>query len=423
MKSNLFWAATGKTLAVVTVALIVVFVLAPGASAATEKVLYSFTGKSDGETPHGSPVFDSAGNLYGTTLEGGRRGCRYWFGTGCGVVFQLTPNADGSWTENVLYRFKGGADTQSPEWGSLVFDSANNLYGTTVGNWHKYQGSVFELTPHADGSWTERVLHHFTGKNDGSRPLSALTFDQAGNLYGTTTMSGAHGCGTVFEMTPGAHNHWTFRVIHQFNGKASCTPFVGLTLGPDGAFYGTTRGDENCQKRCGTVYKLTPTAGGKWTFAEIHRFTGGEDGATPSMTGPVFDAQGNLYGTVEFQGAYGYGLVYQLAPSAGGTWTYQVLYQFQGLGDGGNPESTMMFDSSGNLYGTGRTGGAYGYGAVFMVTPNQDGTWTESVVHDFDNSDGSTPGGALLWDPAGNLYGITPFGGTYGSGTVYEITP
>jgi uncharacterized repeat protein (TIGR03803 family) len=413
-----FWSAVSKVLAVVTVTLTMALVLAPGALAASaQKVLHSFTGGSDGSQPRQTMVFDQAGNLYGTTSGGGA----YGYGT----VFELTPNSDGSWTEHVLHSFTGGSDGDFPSWGGLAFDTANNLYGATVLGGKYDEGTIFELSPNSDGTWTESVLHQFTGKIDGGGPDTTPIFDALGNLYGTTVHGGADGCGTAFKMAPGSNNQWTYQVIQQ-GGPPACAPWVGLIRDSAGSFYGTTRdGGYWCRQggNCGNVFQLTPTSDGKWTHKLIHRFTGGKAGSDPATNSLVFDGEGNLYGVLE-GGAYAYGLAYKLAPSAGGKGvTYQVLYQFNGLQDGGNPGGGMIFDAAGNLYGPTLYGGAYGYGVVFKLTPNQDGSWTERVIYNFSGDDGANPAGALISDPAGNLYGITTFGGAYGAGTVYEITP
>jgi hypothetical protein len=418
-----FWTAASKMLAVVTVTLVVVLGLTPSAwAASTQKVLYSFTGGLDGNQPRQTLIFDKAGNLYGTTWMGGA----YEYGT----AFELTPNVDGSWTEHVLYSFTGGSDGQLPEWGGLAMDAANNLYSTTNLGGEYGAGTLFELSSNSDGTWTERVLHHFTGKSDGQHPFTTPIFDEAGNLYATSAGGGVYipinpwGCGAAFMMTPGTDNQWTFRLIRQ-GGQPACAPWVGLVRDASGNFYGTTRdvGYYCSQGDCGTVFQLTPTTNGKWTYKVLHRFTGGEAGADPACNDLVFDGQGNLYGAV-WGGAYANGFVYKLAPSAGGKGvTYQVLYRFKGLEDGGNPSGGMIFDAAGSLYGPTWSGGTYGYGVVFKLTPNQDGSWTESVIHNFNGSDGANPARSLISDPTGNLYGITTAGGAFGAGTVYEITP
>src|SRR5215468_7698755 len=171
MKSNQLLAAAGKLLAVVAVALIVVLVLAPGASAARKyKVLYSFSGGADGGQPGAGLIFDGAGNLYSTTSQGGTYGN--------GVVFELIHNSDGSWTEGVLYSFTGGSDGGTP-YSALTFDTKGNLYGTTsVGGTYGY-GTVFQLTP-SGGGWTETVIYSFTGGSDGANPWYGVIFDAAG---------------------------------------------------------------------------------------------------------------------------------------------------------------------------------------------------------------------------------------------------
>ena len=252
------------------------------------------------------------------------------------------------------------ATGRNPNWGGLAFDTANNLYGATPGGGEYGYGTIFELSPNSDGTWTESVLHQFTGKSDGADPYTTPIFDAAGNLYATVAGGGAYGCGTAFKMTPGSNNHWTFHVIHQFKGQPACSPWVGLTRDAAGAFYGTTRdGGFYCQQgsNCGAVFKLTPTSDGGWTYKVIHEFTGGKPGADPSVGGLVFDGQGNLYGATEVGGAYGYGLVFKLAPGTGDKWTYQVLHQFKGLQDGGDSIGRMIFDAAGNLYGPAWYGG------------------------------------------------------------------
>ena len=178
-----------------------------------EKVLYSFTGGADGAQPHQALIFDQAGNLYGTTFYGGTYGA--------GTVYRLSPNGDGTWNQTVLYSFTGGADGGYTDWGRLAFDAAGNLYGVTVFAGQYGQGTLFKLAPNPDGTWTESVLHQFTGGEDGSMPRTTPFLDTAGNLYGTAAYGGAYGCGTVYKMTPGPGNEWTFGVIHQFEKKGN----------------------------------------------------------------------------------------------------------------------------------------------------------------------------------------------------------
>jgi hypothetical protein len=184
-----------------------VFELSPNGSGGWMATsVYGFQGGSDGFAPHSGLIFDQAGNLYGTTAQGGTEG------EGSGTVFELGPNGSGGWTETLLYRFQGGSDGWSPEAG-LIFDRNGNLYGASFfgGGTACYGGSgcgtTFELSPNSGGVWTETLLHRFQGGNDGANPEAALILDQTGNLYGTTFHGGGtgcyngYGCGVAFEVS------------------------------------------------------------------------------------------------------------------------------------------------------------------------------------------------------------------------------
>jgi uncharacterized repeat protein (TIGR03803 family) len=397
---------------------VVILIFAPGAwAASTEKVLYSFAGGADGAQPHQGLIFDQAGNLYGTTFDGGIYGA--------GTVYSLIPNGDGTWKQTVLYNFTGGSDGGWVDWGRLAFDTAGNLYGVTVFAGSYGAGTVFQLIPNGDGTWTESVLHQFTRGKDGAQPRTVPFFDTQGNLYGTVAYGGTSGCGAVFKMTPGPNNQWTYRVIHQFKDKPACSPWVGLIPDKAGSLYGTTRnevgGCSNPPQECGTVFKLTPNSDGKWTYKVIHKFSGGRGGSDPSVSGLIFDEAGTLYGLTQAGGKYSTGVFFKLTPGAEG-WAYRVLHHFNGPRDGGYPIGQMVRDVSGNLYGTGNLLGPYGYGTVFKLSPNSDESWRFSVLYSFTGSDGEYPLG-LIQDSAGNLFGTTVWGGAYGYGSVFEITP
>jgi uncharacterized repeat protein (TIGR03803 family) len=392
-----------------------VFELTPqGGGGWTENVLYSFNNNgTDAGFPHGGVIFDAAGSLYGTTRAGGAHNA--------GAVFELTPQAGGGWTEKVLYSFKNnGTDAFNPLAG-LIFDGAGNLYGTTSrGGIHDY-GTVFELTPTAGEGWTEKVLYSFGNGTDGGYPEAGLLFDGAGNLYGTTVSGGTYTYGTVFELIPQAGGGWTENVLHSFgNGTDGANP-TGLIADGAGNLYGTTVGGGYGS---GTVFELTPQAGGGWTEKVLYSFSNGSDGGYP-YAGLIFDGAGNLYGTTSEGGFYTSGTVFELTPQAGGGWTEQVLHSFNYRnGDGVNPYAGLIFDGAGNLYGTTSGGGTYGGGTVFELTPQAGGGWTENVLNSFGNgTNGASPTGSLVADGAGNLYGATSGGGTYGGGTVFEIIP
>ena len=403
---------------------IVTLMLAPGAWGQSKfKTLYKFKGGKDGNSPQAGLVFDQAGNLYGTTVFDRA----YPHGT----VFELTPNPDGSWKESVLYTFTGGNDGRKP-YAGLIFDQAGNLYGTTSGAGTYGHGVVFKLTPKSDGSWTESVLYSFTGGNDGFAPFAGLIFDRAGNLYGTTFGGGIFncgggGCGVVFKLTPNADGSWTESVLHSFLASDGTYPEAGLIFDAAGNLYGTTisGGADNG----GTVFKLTPKSDGSWTESVLYSFTGGNDGRE-SRAGVIFDQAGSLYGTTQLGGS-GVGVVFKLTPNANGGWTEKVLHQFTGGKDGAGPVAGVIFDQAGSLYGTTTEGGnlncgsGRGCGVVFKLTPNSNGGWTESVLHAFIDRAGAFPWAGVIFDAAGNLYGTTYGDRLSGTppGSVFEITP
>jgi uncharacterized repeat protein (TIGR03803 family) len=411
----------GSRIMLLAVAASLVF-LSTSAVSQTESVIYSFASSNNPGGPRSGLIFDKAGNLYGTT---------FWDGsTGLGTVFELTPSSGGGWSEKTLYNFTNGAGGYQPS-GSLVFDDAGNLYGTaTAGGGAHDAGTVFKLIPQSDGSWTQEVLHTFTGGSDGGAPYAGLIFDSKGNLYGTASNGGAaKGYGTVFEMSPKADGSWSYKVIHQFGGGPGdgAAPFAPLVLDQKGNLYGTTAsgGLDNCDGDCGVVFELSSHSGGTWTEKILHQFyQGGDiDGMFPHG-GLVLDSHGNLYGTAP-ESSVGSGVVYELAPQADGAWSETVLYVLLGGGEGSFPEASVVMDKSGNLYTTAWQAGAYTYGNVFKLTSASSGGWSLDVLYSFGPSanDGAGPYSNLIFDAAGNLYGTTIGGGANGTGAVFEITP
>ena len=409
---------------------IVIVMFAPVAAAQSKyKTLYRFTGSTDGNLSQASLIFDQVGNLYSTTTLGG---------AGYGTVFELTPNQDGSWTESVLYSFTGGADGADP-FAGLIFDQAGNLYGTTYQGGSAGVGTVFQLTQTKNGNWSESVLHSFTG-SDGSYPVGGVILDANGNLYGATTAGGkgscyvfAPGCGTIFDLTPNLDGTWTENVLYSFKGvtDGSYPDHGSLLFDAAGNLYGATAagGKGSCGvfgPGCGTIFELIPNSDGTWKEQVLHRFSGGKDGATPEPT-LIFDQSGNLYGTTLLGGAHGVGNVFEVTPNADGSWKEKVLHQFKG-GDWG-PWAGVIFDRAGNLYGTTLTGGNLsvcgdqGCGVVFKLAPNSNGGWTETVLHTFMDHPGALPNALLIFDASGNLYGTTAGDSSKTYGSVFEITP
>lgn len=440
-----------------------------------EQVLYSFQGNSDGAQPVGSVVFDAAGNLYGTTTEGGAPTCNSI--AQCGTVYQLSPPAvqGKPWTETVLYVFKGNAqgDGASPA-GGLVIDKDGNLYGTTAyggtGNCVLLGkldgcGAVFEVSPPAQpgGSWTETVLYSFPDAAHGYLPRGDLVFDNAGNLYGATEFGGGAGsgaicdafyayCGAIFELSPPQQpgGAWTEQVLHGFAGAEAYStpddgsnPTGGLILDEAGNLYGTTyrggflgggcSGDAGLGRGCGIVFELHSPAAengewGKWKEEVLYEFKGVETGSP--MAGVTFGKDGNLYGSA--LGASG-GAIFELRRPSGDSslsWTERIVHSFDSGNGADLPEGPVTFDSNGNLYGTAYEG-SYGLlrGVVFRMSPPLDrqGKWTYNVIHVFDGPDGENPAAPLVWDKVGNLYSVTGFGGTgtcsfTGCGTAFELS-
>jgi uncharacterized repeat protein (TIGR03803 family) len=344
----------------------------------TENVLYSFTGGRDGSDPGASLTFDAQGSLYGTTESGGAHDN--------GIVFQLTPHSGGKWKETVLHSFAGGPDGENPL-GSLVFDSAGNLYGTTPTGGEPFGlGTVFKLAP-VGGSWKETIIHRFSGGDGGNAPVAGLVFDAAGNLYGTTAFGGSagcggSGCGIVFQLKPMGKEKWTSQVLHRFSGgRDGMSPASNLIFDAADNLYGTTvaGGNSGCgdQFGCGTVFELSSAPKNEWKEVLIYRFKGGLGGASP-RAGLALDTTGNLYGTTTSGGGsgrcgphVGCGTVFELEPpeSSGGKWQAVVLHRFNTKQDGIMPSSEPILDATGDIYGTTQGGGTTNAGIVFEITP------------------------------------------------------
>ena len=406
---------------ILTAVTLLVAMSATAALAATSyKVLYNFNDANGGGFgPESALVFDSHGNLYGTTTAGGTA-CQE---PGCGVVFELTPNSDGSWSESVLHDFDGsdGSQPHAP----VVFDSRGNLYGTAVNGGSFDSGTAFELTPGMN-TWTRFVLHSFAGGLDGGQPYAGVTLDNASHVYGTTSAGGVSSYGVVFAMGgPGIPGP---TVLHAFTGgNDGEQSFGSLVSDASGNFYGVTWGGGMYQ--AGTVFEITRNPlSGAWSETVLYDFRGtpSSDGANP-YAGMIFDAAGNLYGTTYAGGTSGFGTVFRLTPNHDGTWSETALHSFAGGNDGGNPYGGVTFDRFGNLYGTTNAGGPGRHGTIFRMIPRPSGQWTETVLYGFTGQgDGGWPGAGVVLDSAGNLYGTAVMGGTGGiehGGVVFEFTP
>jgi uncharacterized repeat protein (TIGR03803 family) len=304
-----------------------------------ETMLYSFTGGADGAYPISTLARDSAGNLYGTTTQGGS--------VGAGVVFRVDPSG----TETVLHNFTGGSDGVDPV-GGLLLDAAGNLYGTTAQGGTFNCGILFRLSP----AGKETILHSFTGAtNDGKYPTyTSVVMDALGSLYGVTEEGGSTNHGVVYKLTKTGK----FTILYSFAGGTTdgCNA-IGIPFRDTyGNIYGTT---SSCgASGLGTVWKLT-SAG---TETVLHSFAGGTlDGEYP-LAGVVKDANGNLYGSTETGGSANLGTVYKVTQKG----QFKLLHSFVGP-DGKYPYGGFVQDSNGTLYGTAQNGGTIGYGTVWQI--------------------------------------------------------
>jgi len=408
--------------------------------AGNETVLYRFTGASDGGNPTGALIRDTANNLYGVTNVGGT--------AGLGVVYEF----DTTGHENVLYNFQGPADGSSPQ-GGLIRDKAGSVYGATGGGvenagvvfkldaagheklLHTFsgadgrspygdlvrdsQGSLYGTTYSGgaanagvvyklDSVGDLTVLYNFTGGLDGGGPQAGVARDPAGNLYGTTSYGGSGSVGVVYKLDTDGHE----TVLHNFSALGGPTG-AGVVLDSAGNLYGTILhgSNGNTSQYYGQVYKLDPTG----FETVLYNFTGGTDGAFPN-SGVILDSDGNLYGTALSGGTAGWGVVYRVDKSG----QEKVLYNFQNETDGANPQAGVIRSDSGKIYGTTSFGNAGFYGVVFEL--DNGGNFT--VLYNFtDGADGGGPLAGVIRDSAGNLYGTTYGGGNQGAGVVFKLVP
>ena len=396
--------------------------LAPAAPAQSYKVIYNFTGQADGANPLGGVTMDSAGNLYGTTFAGGRRGF--------GNLYRLVRSGS-SWVFYLVYTFLGFTQTSidgANPYARPVIGPDGFLYGTTRsgGNGDGCRelhgcGTVYKVQPKPGGGpldpWQEIVLYQF-GTYDGSDPYYGdVVFDTAGNLYGMTRNGGANLLGAVYELSPGSGG-WTESVLYSFSGADGSTPLSGPSLDLAGNLYGTTSAGGT--SNWGTVFQLKPSVA-SWMESVLHNFQGISDGSTPS-SGISVDTAGNLYGATQAGGPGGGGTAFELLPAGGGVWSLSTLVGFKSAVFGGSYR-TLAMDRAGNLYGTTAADGASQRGSVFKLSP-VNGGWVETSLHDFTGgADGAAPYGNLAFDAYGNIYGTASMGGAYGNGVVFQITP
>lgn len=417
-----------------------------------QKVLYTFKGRADGAYPNPNVALDSSGNFYGTTNNGGNPAGS----AGSGVVFKV----DASGHETVLHTFTGGNDGAYPN--GVIRDLQGELYGTTSNGGAFGAGVVYEIGTSGKLS----VLYSFTGGNDGGSSDAGLERDQAGNLFGTTNSGGTANLGVLFKVDKSGQE----TVLHTFTrGPEGNQPYLaGVILDPEGNVYGTTA--FNGAGGQGAVYKVDPSG----SAFVVYAFPGNEGGQYTYNTGVILGSDGHLYGTADLGGRHGAGVVFELdargdkdekvlytfdvltptgfsKPTSGvirdsagnfyGTTFVgqadtgigygvvykvdaaghaEVLHNFTGGADGGDPYGGVSLDAKGNVYGTASEGGESNNGVIFKI----DASGHETVLHEFTaGADGANPYGNLIQDSAGNFYGMTNAGGASGAGVVFKIEP
>ena len=407
-------------LQIVTLAMAITFglAIAPFAQAQTFHVIYSFAGHGTSANPIAGVTLDQHGDLFGTSSWGGQ--------FGGGTVYELK-HTGGGWVYQDLHDLGGGEDGFFP-WAGVTIGPNGTLYGNTYSGGTLGHGIIFNLRPPATVCrsvtcpWDETVLYNFMREDDGGDPQGGIVFDANGNLYGAVVNGGLYSSGVVYKMSP-SNGGWTYQVLYPFTGgQDGANPDSLLLFDSAGNMYGSalSGGAPGCQGfGCGTIFKLSPSGSG-WVEQTLYAFTNGTDGADP-QSGVVADGAGNLYGaTPGSDGALG-GTVFELS-RATGSWTFNLMADLSGqLG----PWNTLVRDRAGNVYGATVEDGAYGQGNIFKLTPTSNG-WVYTSLHDFTGgADGGSPEGGLVMDSNGNIYGTTAGGGQQSCecGVVFEITP
>ena len=398
-------------------AILLMLALCGAAQAQTFTVLHYFTGQADGGMPLGTPTMDAGGNFYGTTYYNGS--------TGWGTAYKLAPAGSG-YVLTTLYTMGAGGPTDGQNsYGNLVFNHGT-LYGAAWEGGANNFGTVFSLRPSPRAFPVSALspmwptwLHSFNYW-DGQYPFFGdLTIDSQGNLYGTTMDGGSYGQGTVYKVSPSGYG-WTLQTLYNFapGGSVGAFPVSGVTVDAAGNLYGTTTKGGTSNK--GVVYQVTPSGVG----TVLYNFTGGDDGSFP-MAGVILDALGNLYGATSVDGTAGGGAVFELSPGEGG-WTYSLIYPITGWGYesqlGTGIWRNLIMDPAGNLYGVTCPMETGYYSTIFKLTPGAGG-WSYTTLYTFTNgADGSMSEAGLIRDAQGNLYGVAD-GGIYNYGLFFQLTP
>lgn len=425
--STFGWTSPAATaVAALLSTLVLVLVASQSAQAQTFRVIHDFSG-TDGARPSTGLTIDAEGNLYGTAAAGGVSQilgdeCRPGGAHGCGTVFQLRPSGSG-WQLTTLHNFQGRSDGFEP-YAKLHLASDGSLYGTTIQGGQFSCGTLYRLVPPGgeDRTWNTTVLYAFDGYTACS-PDGDLTFDHSGNIYGGAfpSYSDYQGGGVIWEFTSQSR---PVEILYNFPDGyyLGAFPQSGVVFDQAGNMYGAL--SDWGPGGCGALYKLLPS-GTRWTEQVLIDFDISNGGY--ALGALIMDAAGNLFGTSSAGGSGGGGTVFEISPN-GNQAIFKTLYSFPGYWQDG-PQTKLLMDAAGNLYGTTYGDGGHFAGSVFKLVPQPDGTWSYVSLHDFlGGPDGGGPISDLVFDAQGNLYGTASYGGTsrncyHGCGVVFEITP
>ena len=391
-----------------------------------ESVLYSFgANQNDGNTPNGDLLFDAGGNIYGTTPYGGAYNG--------GIVFELSPAGNGNWTETILHDFclsqYNCMDGANPS-GGLVVDSVGNFYGLTMRGGTYGSGTFFELSPPTKPgtAWTETVFWNFGSNHYVETPIGTLVWGPGGSLFGATEEGGA-GLGSVFELTLNQGGGWSESDLYAFcrNGPPcsdGAEPMAGVTFDQAGNLYGTTEAG-GFKSQWGVVYQLKPVDGG-WTETTLHTFSPVGGGGGHPLCQVSIDPSGNLYGTV-YEGGRNSGQcggVWKLAPQTGGTFKAESLpFNCSDPFGPSAPAAGVLLDpKTKGAFGTSYGGGEFGYGGTLYRILGNKSTVVYSFCQQTNCTDGAGPTTPLTAHGSA-LYGTTSEGGAFNKGIVFSVAP
>lgn len=393
-------------------------------------VLHTFQNSpADGLGVNGQLIVDSSGNIYGTTISGGPSSCENMnLPAGCGIVFKLAPPVSGSgpYTETILHSFEGGADGANTQ-ATIIPIPGGSWWGTTLfgGSAGTGYGTIYELNPvSGSANWNYKVLIRFSDATGTPNvPENNITYYQ-GKLYTTTQNGGQFGnYGSVIELV-NQGSSWTYNVLHSFDGADGA--YIQGALAVDtttGIFYGVAQNGGIANH--GTIFQLIPPPAGSttWTFNKLYDFTGGADGGY-IYGSPVFGPNRVLYGVAERFGEYGKGTMWTMTPQAGGGWAFNVIHQFGSTAsDGATPVSNLVVTSAGVIFGTTEYGGTNNLGTLFVYKPNSSGGYNETILWNFTGgADGERPYAAPTLINANTIIGSCSLGGAAGAGTVWQVT-